>query len=121
MKKLTALAAGVALAVTLAPSAGACTIEEDSPKFNCYTMGNHDCGDSTVIKVRRNGRTFKVAVLAAFDDGRIYGSARSGRVVKLTKREAARTWLKCVRQSDYSDGELQSCDARYGAHDARAL
>lgn len=30
-------------------------------------------------------------------------------------------WIACVEQSDYSDSQLELCDARWGEHDMRAL
>lgn len=30
-------------------------------------------------------------------------------------------WIKCVEDSDYTDMELERCDARWGEHDMREL
>ena len=121
LKRLTIVATGLALAVTLAPASSATTIDEDSPRFNCHTMGNHDCGDSPVIKVRRGGKALRVAVLATHENGSTYGSARSGRVIKLHSREVAWAWRACVRASDHSDAQLHACDTRFGEHDMRRM
>lgn len=30
-------------------------------------------------------------------------------------------WIKCVESSDYTDMELEMCDARWGEHDMREI
>lgn len=91
---LLASALLVALGLGFGPAAQGAPVEEDSPKFNCYTMGDRSCGSSPVVKIRRGGKVYRVAVLQQNEDGRHYGSHRSGKVFRLTRAEERFVWAK---------------------------
>lgn len=77
-KTIASIIGGAVLAASVATASPAQAVNEDEPGFNCYTMGNRQCGPSLRIVTFKSG--LKVAVLAPLDDGRVFASAKDGRV-----------------------------------------
>lgn len=99
--------AGGAAAVVLALAGGPAApvaVQEDEPGFNCYTMGNRDCGPAHTL-VPNDG-----AVLAAANDGRVYVAWRDGRVVPATEGEALAAWESCIAAAPGGDASMLACD-----------
>ena len=81
---------------------------EDDPTFNCWTMGNRDCGAAALNP--------DVAVPGPANDGVVYVNHRDGRVRPASPADLQTAWTHCVTVAVGSDASLHACDDDYGRH-----
>lgn len=110
-----ALLAVLLLALTIAVVAKADAqpplFAEDAPGWNCFTMGNGECGDTLTYVLDEHGA--KGAVLPVANDGRVYVSWPDGTVTDAEAWQRYAAWETCMDYSDGSDHEVRECGASY--------
>lgn len=109
--------AGFALGVALptgnaAPNVGTPTaveVSEDSPDWNCWTMGNQSCGDLPTIALFGEPGVRGV-VLPKASDGIVYTAWSDGMVTGAGPFARESAWRECVDRADGGDASLFQCD-----------
>jgi len=92
-------------------------VPEDVAAWNCWTMGNHDCGDA--LTYPGEGDTVGAVLPKASDTGKVTVAWSNGVMwgtpggidVPTEWREAA--WLDCVENADGGDASMFACDDQW--------
>lgn len=84
-------------------------VAEDSPGFNCWTMGNKVCG----VDIFVDGFGTLGAVLPVASDGRVHVAWDNGQVTPSEPWMREVAWEQCVRLAEGGDASLAECDAAW--------
>lgn len=105
---LAAVGLGASLSHSAAQARTVHEVPEDSPLWNCYTMGNGSCGDMVTVPGEDGTRGavlpggFGFGPTVAWSNGPVWSSApASWRWL---------SWQRCVKGAEGTDASLAECD-----------
>jgi len=84
---------------------------EDEPGFNCWTMGNRECG--TLAYITDDDANVAGAILPAANDGNVYVSWRDGLITEASQWQIDAGWETCIANAQGGDASMYACDDDY--------